>query len=185
MRFSVHLCQRKFLNKHLRFSIHVSHALFIPPLVSKSYAPCFYHVRTFPVSLVMSPVHAMRVFVHSIYAWQKIHVWIQRRFQWSEAILDGSRMPRQYVRSVRGFSPYAVVWQAALTGGLEEPICQRTNTNLSALCICSWHVRDLRISTQIALPRPESHVNCSQMKTYCSDRIWGRRKGQHHRRWEN
>ena len=23
MRFSVHLCQRKFLNKHLRFSIHV------------------------------------------------------------------------------------------------------------------------------------------------------------------
>jgi hypothetical protein len=28
------------------------------------------------------------------------------------------------------------------------------------------------------LPRPESHDNCSQMKTYCSDRIWGRRKEQ-------
>jgi hypothetical protein len=41
MRFSVHLCQRKFHNKHLRFSIHVSHALFIPPLVLKSYASCF------------------------------------------------------------------------------------------------------------------------------------------------
>jgi hypothetical protein len=51
MRFSVHLCQRKFLNKHLRFSIHVSHALFIPPLVSKSYAPRFCHVRTFQVQL--------------------------------------------------------------------------------------------------------------------------------------
>jgi hypothetical protein len=74
MRFSVHLCQRKFLNKHLRFAIHVSHALFIPPLASKTYDPCFCHVRTSPVSLVMSPVHGIRVFVHSIYAWQQIHV---------------------------------------------------------------------------------------------------------------
>jgi hypothetical protein len=56
MRFSVHLCQRKFLNKHLRFSIHVLHASFIPPLVAKSYAPCICHARTFPVLLVMSPV---------------------------------------------------------------------------------------------------------------------------------
>jgi hypothetical protein len=133
IRFSVHLYQRKFLNKHLYFSIHVSHISFIPPLVSKSYAPCFCQVRTSPVLLVMSPVHTMRVFVHSIYAWQQIHVWMQTRFQWSEAILDGSRMLRRYVRSVRGFSPYVTVWQAALTGGLEEPICQRTNTNLSAL----------------------------------------------------
>ena len=74
MRISVHLCQRKFLNKHLRFPIHDLHVFVHPPLVSKSYAPCFCHVRTFPVSLVMSPVHAMRVFVHSIYAWQQIHV---------------------------------------------------------------------------------------------------------------
>jgi len=51
MRFSVHLCQRKFLNKHLRFFIHVSHASFIPPLVAKSYAPCICHARTFPVLL--------------------------------------------------------------------------------------------------------------------------------------
>jgi len=58
---------------------------------------------------------------------------MQTRFQWSEVILDGNRMLRRYVRSVRGFSPYATAWQAALTGGLEEPICQRTNTNLSAL----------------------------------------------------
>jgi hypothetical protein len=60
MRFSVHLCQRKFLNKHLRFSIHVSHISFIPPLVVKSYAPCFCHTKTFPVLLVMSPVHTIR-----------------------------------------------------------------------------------------------------------------------------
>ncbi len=85
----------------------VSHVLFIPPLVSKSYAPCFFHVRTFPVLLVMSPVHAMRVFVHSIYAWQQIHVWMQTHFQWNETILDGSRILRWYVRSVRGFSPYS------------------------------------------------------------------------------
>jgi hypothetical protein len=52
MRISVHLCQRKFLNKHLRFSIHDLHVFVHPPLVSKSYAPCFCHVRTFPVSLV-------------------------------------------------------------------------------------------------------------------------------------
>ncbi len=51
MRISVHLCQRKFLNKHLHFSIHVSHTSFIPFLVAKSYAPCICHVRTFPVLL--------------------------------------------------------------------------------------------------------------------------------------
>ncbi len=50
-------------------------------------------------------------------------------------MLGGSRMLRQYVRSlvVRGYSPYATAWQAALTGDLEEPICKRTNTNSSAL----------------------------------------------------
>ena len=42
-------------------------------------------------------------------------------------------MFRQYVRSVRGYSPYATAWQAALTGGLEEPICKRTNTNLNTM----------------------------------------------------
>jgi hypothetical protein len=51
MRFSVHLCHRKFLNKHLHFPIHDLHVFVHPPLVSKSYAPCFCHVRTFPVSL--------------------------------------------------------------------------------------------------------------------------------------
>jgi hypothetical protein len=51
MRISVHLCQRKFLNKHLRFSIHDLHVFVHPPLVSKNYVPCFCHVRTFPVSL--------------------------------------------------------------------------------------------------------------------------------------
>jgi hypothetical protein len=51
MRISVHSCQRKFLNKHLRFSIHVLHAWFIPTLVSKSYVSCIFYVRTFPVLL--------------------------------------------------------------------------------------------------------------------------------------
>jgi hypothetical protein len=58
---------------------------------------------------------------------------MQTHFQWSEAILGGSRILRRYVRSVRGFSLYVTVWEAALTRGLEEPICQRTNTNLSTL----------------------------------------------------
>jgi hypothetical protein len=43
MRFSVHLCQRKFLNKHLRFCIHISHASFIPPVVAKNYVTCICH----------------------------------------------------------------------------------------------------------------------------------------------
>ncbi len=59
MRFSVHLCQRKTLDKHLRFSIHVSHASFIPPLVSKIYAPSFCHVRTSPVSLIINKYHCL------------------------------------------------------------------------------------------------------------------------------
>ncbi len=57
MRFSVHLCQRKFLNKHLRFPIHDLHVFVHPPLLSKSYTSCFFHVRTSPVSLRLpSPV---------------------------------------------------------------------------------------------------------------------------------
>ncbi len=51
MRFSVHLCQRRFLNEHSSISHHVFHAFVHPPLVSKSYAPRFCHVRTSPVSL--------------------------------------------------------------------------------------------------------------------------------------
>jgi hypothetical protein len=52
---------------------------------------------------------------------------MQTRFQWSEVNLDGSRMLRRYVRSVRGFSPYVTAWQAALTGDLEEPdFCRGT-----------------------------------------------------------
>jgi hypothetical protein len=51
MRFSVHLCQRKFLHKHLRHSHHVSHVSFILPLVSKIYAPRFCHIRTSPASV--------------------------------------------------------------------------------------------------------------------------------------
>ena len=47
-------------------------------------------------------------------------------------MLDGSQMLRQHVRSVRGYSPYVTEWQT-LTGGLEESICKRTNTNLSAM----------------------------------------------------
>jgi hypothetical protein len=60
----------------------------------------------------------------------------------------GSRMLRYHVRSlvVRGYSPYETTWQTVLTGGLEQPIWQRTNTNLNA--------RDLRISTHITLQDP-------------------------------
>ncbi len=52
MRFLFIYVQRRSQNKHLRFLIHVSHAIVHPPLVSKSYASRFCHVRTSPVSLV-------------------------------------------------------------------------------------------------------------------------------------
>jgi hypothetical protein len=52
-------------------------------------------------------------------------------------------------------------------------------------CICSWHTRDLQISSQIVLPRPESYDSFSQIKVYYSDRIWGWRRVQNHRRWED
>jgi hypothetical protein len=52
MGFSVYLCQRKSCNKHLRFSIHVSHASFIPSLLVKRYASCFCLFRTCLVLLV-------------------------------------------------------------------------------------------------------------------------------------
>ena len=167
MRISVHLCQRKFLNKHLRFPIHVLHVSFTPPLVAKSYAPCICYARTFPVLLVMSPVHAIRVFVHPIYAWKQIHVWMQICSEWNEATLDGSQcldlmygqaLGRSYVipPGMQRFGKQR--WrQASECRHVQERI-------LIPCCICSWHARDLRISTQIALLRPESHGNCSQMK---------------------
>ncbi len=76
MRFSVHLCQRKFLNKHLRFSHHVFHVLFIPPLVSKSYVPCFCHVRIFPVLLKYSEFTTQ---LHVSYTYSPVrHPWSPR-----------------------------------------------------------------------------------------------------------
>ncbi len=54
-RFSVHLCQRKFVNKPLRHSHHVSHPLFISPLVSKICVPCICHVGTSLVSKIYAP----------------------------------------------------------------------------------------------------------------------------------
>jgi hypothetical protein len=70
MRFSVHLCQRKFCNKHLRFPIHDLHVFVHPPLVSKSYAPCFCHVRTFPVSLYFT----FRQILIDVYRHEKISI---------------------------------------------------------------------------------------------------------------
>ncbi len=43
------------------FSIHVSHASFIPPLVAKSYAPCICYARTFSVLLSISKSFQNRV----------------------------------------------------------------------------------------------------------------------------
>ena len=98
-------------------------------------------------------------------------------------MLDGSRMLRYHVRFVRGYSPYTwrgkQCWQ-----GVWKSQYAKERILIWVSCICSWHARDLRISTQIA-PRPESYGNCSQMKTQYSDHIWGRRKGQHRRWWEN
>ena len=136
----------------------------------------------------MSPVHAIRVFVHPIYAWKQIHAWMQICSEWNEATLDGSQcldlmygqaLGRSYVipPGMQRFGKQR--WrQASECRHVQERI-------LIVCCICSWHARDLRISTQITVSRPESHGSCSQMKAYCSDRIWERRKDQHHRRWED
>ncbi len=95
-------------------------------------------------------------------------------------------MLREHVRSVRGFSTYATVWQSVLTGeGVWKSQYAKERILIWGRCFCSWNARDLRISTQITLPRPESNDICSQMKAYWSDHIWGRRKAQHHRRWED
>ncbi len=71
----------------------------------------------------MSPVHAMRVCVHSIYAWQQIHVWMQTRFQWSETILDGSRMLRQRWQGTWK-SQYAkeriLIWKDRMTAAVKS-----------------------------------------------------------------
>ncbi len=67
MRSSVHLCQRKFFNKHLRFPLHDLHVFVRPPLVSKIYEPCFCHVRTSPVSLKESLVsHLYKMWSDSV-----------------------------------------------------------------------------------------------------------------------
>jgi hypothetical protein len=188
MGFSVYLCQRKSCNKHLRLSIHVSHTSFIPPLVAKNYAPCDCHARTFLVLLVMSPVNVICVFVHPIYTWKKIHVWMQICSEWNEGTLDGSRCLALMYGQALG-------WSYVITPGmsrLDKQCWQQASESrhvqeriLIPCCICSWHARDLRISTQITVPKPESHGSCSQLKAYSSDRISERRKGHDHRRWED
>ena len=189
MRISVHLCQRKFLNKHLRL-FHSCLTCFVHPASSFEELCAVYllYARTFPVLLVMSPVHAIRVFVHPIYAWKQIHAWMQICSEWNEATLDGS----QCLDFMYG---QALGWSYVNTPGMQRRGKQRWQQAsecrhvqeriLIPCCICSWHARDLRISTQITVSRPESHGSSSQMKAYCSDRIWERRKGQHHRRWED
>ena len=136
----------------------------------------------------MSPVHAIRVFVHPIYAWKQIHAWMQICSEWNEATLDGSRCLALIYGQALGWS-YVITPGMKRLGKQCEQGWECRNVQERILiwvrCICSWHARDLRISTQITVPRPESHGCCSQMKAYCSDRIWERRKGQHHRRWEN
>jgi hypothetical protein len=52
--------QGRFLNKHLRHFHHVPHALFIPPLVSTSYAPHICHVWTSPEIIEVSQRCALR-----------------------------------------------------------------------------------------------------------------------------
>ncbi len=136
----------------------------------------------------MSPVHAIRVFVHPIYAWKQIHAWMQICSEWYEAALDGS----QCLDLMYG---QALGWSYVIPPGMQRFGKQRWRQTsecrhvqeriLIPCCICSWHARDLQISTQIALPRPKSHDSCSQIKEHYSDRVWGRWKDQHHRRWKD
>ena len=119
-------------------------------------------------------------FTHgSKYMYECSHAFSGARLFWTVAeCLDGTYVP--YVVSLhtqrRGKQRWQGAWKSQYA---KERIL------IWVRCICSWHARDLRISTQIAVPNPESLGNCSQMKAYWSDRIWGRRKGRHRRRWEN
>jgi hypothetical protein len=136
----------------------------------------------------MRPVHSIRVFVHPIYTWKKIHARMQICSEWNETSLDGSRCLDLMYDQTLG-------WSYVIPPGIQRLgkqcwrqvwECRHVQERiLIPCCICSWHAREIRISTQIALPRLESHHRCSQMKTYCSDRIRGRRKGQHFRWWED
>jgi hypothetical protein len=139
MRFSVHLCQRKFLNITSSF-FHSCFTWFVHPVTSfcqfRRSVSCICHTRIFPVQLLMSPVHVFCVFVHQIYAWNQIHVWIQICSEWNETTLDGSRcLALMYVQELG--------WSYVITPGMQR------------------HTRDLRISAQITVPRPESHDSWS------------------------
>jgi hypothetical protein len=110
-------------------------------------------------------------------------------------MLDGSRMHRRHVWFVRGFSPYATTWQVVFTGDLEEPICQRTNTNLSELYLFlgmhdpsgfarnppTREQKQIHIHTQTEPERSDD--SCSQIKTQHSDRIRGRWEAHRRRCW--
>ncbi len=127
-------------------------------------------------------------FVHPIYAWKQIHAWMQICSEWNEDTLDGS----QCLDLMYG---QALGWSYVIPPGTQRFGKQRWRQTsecrhvqeriLIPCCICSWHARDLQISTQIALPRPKSHGSCSQIKAHYSDLVWGRRKGQHIRRWKD
>ncbi len=112
MRFSVHLCQRKFLNITSSF-FHSCFTWFVHPVTS-----------------------FCQFFVHQIYVWNQIHVWIQICSEWNETTLDGSRCLALMYVQVLG-------WSYVITPGMQR------------------HARDLRISTQITVPRPESHDSWS------------------------
>ena len=136
----------------------------------------------------MSLVHGMRVFVHPIYAWKQIHAWMQICSEWNEATLDGSQcLDLMYGQALgRSYVIPPGMQRFGKQRGRQASECRHVQERiLIPCCICSWHARDLRISIQIVVPRPESQGNCSHMKAFCSDRIWGRRKGKHRRTWEN
>jgi len=127
----------------------------------------------------MSPVHASCVFVHPIYAWKQIHAWMQIWSEWNGNFMYDQTLGWSYVNTHGIHRCGKERWQESLEWyHVQERI-------LIPCCICSWHAQDPRISTQIALPKPESHGNCSHVKAFCADRIWGRRQGQHCRIWEN
>ena len=164
MRISVHLCQRKFLNKHLRFFHSWS------PCIRSSASSYEELCAAFLPCLDISGLtgHEPRTrnarflsiqFTHgSKYMYECRHAFSGARLCWTVAECLGST-----------YGPYVVSLHTQRRGkqrwqGAWKSQYAKERILIWVRCICSWHARDLRISTQIALLRPESHGNCSQMK---------------------
>ncbi len=164
MGFSVHLCQRKSWNKHSspKSNIYVF-PIVHPPLVWRAMRRVFAilgHFRFYWLWALYTQWTFLSIqFTHgSKYMYECRHTFSGARLCWTVAECLGSTYG-SYVVTLHTKRRAKHRWQGAWKSQyVKERIL------IWVWCICSWHARDLRISTQIALLRPESHGNCSKMK---------------------